>query len=67
DDWLRLATLGGAEALGLDHELGSLTEGKCAEMACARLDGLGEDERRDSDLVLLALVEGRLAVGALPA
>lgn len=67
DEWLRLATLDGAEALGLGHELGSLTEGKCAEMACVRLDRLGEVERRDASLVLLALVEGRLAVGGVPA
>ncbi|MGH2515396.1 MAG: amidohydrolase family protein, partial [Ktedonobacterales bacterium] len=65
-DWLRLGTLGGAEALGVARELGSLAEGKCADMACASLDGLSEDQRSDADLVLLALVEGRLSVGALP-
>lgn len=65
-DWLRLATLGGAEALGIAHELGSLSAGKLAALAYAPLDGLGEKQRRDANLVLLALVEGRLSVGALP-
>ena len=34
---LRLATLNGAEALGLAHEIGSLAEGKSADIACADL------------------------------
>lgn len=65
-DWLRLATQGGAEALGLADDLGSLTEGKFAALARAPLTGLSEVERRDADLVLLALVEGRISVSALP-
>lgn len=43
---LRLATMGGAEALRLDATIGSLTPGKQADLAAFRLDGLsapGED------------------------
>ena len=64
-DWLRLATLGGAEALGVERDLGSLAEGKRADLACASLVGVSERERQDPDLVLLALVEGRITVGAV--
>ena len=35
---LRLATLGGAEAMGLDGQIGSLTPGKQADMIAVRLD-----------------------------
>jgi cytosine/adenosine deaminase-related metal-dependent hydrolase len=36
---LELATLGGARALGLDHELGSLVPGKAADLAVISLSG----------------------------
>jgi cytosine/adenosine deaminase-related metal-dependent hydrolase len=36
-DALRLATLGGASALGLEHEIGSLTPGKQADMVIVAL------------------------------
>jgi cytosine/adenosine deaminase-related metal-dependent hydrolase len=69
---LRMATLGGAEALGLAKEIGSLTRGKKADLCVVRLDGLhttptAEDNpvpalvysSRASD-VALTMVEGRV-------
>jgi cytosine/adenosine deaminase-related metal-dependent hydrolase len=38
---LRLATIGGAQCLGRESELGSLEPGKLADVAVWRLDGLG--------------------------
>ncbi len=46
---LRLATLGGADALGLANELGSLEPGKLAALACVPLDELSPAERGDAD------------------
>jgi 5-methylthioadenosine/S-adenosylhomocysteine deaminase len=60
-DLLRLATLGGAAALGFDGELGSLAAGKAAELAWASLDGLAPGERETADAALAALCAGRLA------
>lgn len=39
-DALHMATLGGAEALGIAKEVGSLTRGKKADLCVVRLDGL---------------------------
>ncbi|MEO6503994.1 MAG: 8-oxoguanine deaminase [Jatrophihabitantaceae bacterium] len=39
---LRMATMGGAQCLGRDAELGSLEPGKLADVAVWRLDGLGQ-------------------------
>ena len=36
---LELGTLGGAQALGLDSEVGSLVPGKCADLAVVSLAG----------------------------
>lgn len=37
---LKIATLGGAKAMGMDHEIGSLLPGKAADMAAVRLDDI---------------------------
>jgi 5-methylthioadenosine/S-adenosylhomocysteine deaminase len=37
---LRMATINGAKALGLDTQIGSLEVGKCADMVAVRLDSL---------------------------
>jgi 5-methylthioadenosine/S-adenosylhomocysteine deaminase len=71
-DILRMATLGGAAALGLEKEVGSLTRGKRADVCIVRLDGLhvtptAEDNPvaalvygcRASDVVL-TMVDGRV-------
>ncbi len=46
-DALRLATLGAAQALGRDHELGSLTVGKRADLAVVSLSGTPYDPIED--------------------
>ena len=77
---LHLATLGGATALGLDGEIGSLAPGKRADLCVVRLDGLhhapAEDDpvaalvysARASD-VALTMAGGRVLydAGAFPA
>ncbi|HEY7340619.1 MAG TPA: amidohydrolase family protein [Ktedonobacterales bacterium] len=62
---LRLATLGGTDALGLADELGTLEPGKLAAMACIPLDALTPTEQADANAVLAAMVAGRIKPEAL--
>ena len=64
---LRLATLNGALALGVDAHLGSLEPGKDAEMAFASLGPLDERARADSTGVLQAWADGSIRPTALRA
>lgn len=41
--WLRMATLAGAAALGLDSDIGSLTSGKRADVIAVRCDAAPDD------------------------
>jgi 5-methylthioadenosine/S-adenosylhomocysteine deaminase len=71
-DALRLATLGGAEALGMASEVGSLARGKRADLCVVRLDGLhlapAADDSPEAALVYgarasdvyLAMADGRV-------
>ncbi len=58
-DALRMATLGGAEALGLDSEIGSIEPGKSADLACIDLGTLNSQPLYDpvSQLVYTARAE----------
>ena len=70
---IEMATIGGARVLGLDKEIGTLTEGKQADMVCLAIDGPHATPIFDpwSHLVFAArssdvrhvLVHGRLVVG----
>lgn len=62
---LRLATLGGADALGVSDELGSLQPGKLARFAFAPLGGLDAAARATSSDALAAVMSGRVALGPL--
>lgn len=55
---LRAATIDGAKALGMDHEVGSLEEGKLADLFV--VDGNPLENLRDSDKVNMVMVNGRL-------
>ena len=69
---LRMATLGGATALGLEGEIGSLRHGKRADLCVVRLDGLHmtptADDSPEAALVysarasdvLMTMVDGRV-------
>src|SRR5215211_340640 len=78
-EWLRLATMGGARALGIDGEIGSLEADKEADMIAvdprlvAPVDGIDSDDpaeimsrlafRPHADMVRLAWVRGRALDG----
>jgi cytosine/adenosine deaminase-related metal-dependent hydrolase len=64
-EMLRLATLGGADALGLAHELGSLEPGKLARFASAALAGLDADARATPDAALQAVMAGQATLRAV--
>ncbi|HXF42977.1 MAG TPA: amidohydrolase family protein [Pyrinomonadaceae bacterium] len=55
---LRLATLGGAEALGLSDSVGSIEEGKLADLAVFGLDGLHQTPLGDIEAALAFSTRG---------
>ncbi|MFN1835144.1 amidohydrolase family protein [Balneola sp. MJW-20] len=55
---LRTATLNGAHYLGMDHEIGSLEEGKLADLVI--LDNNPLEDIRNTDSVTHTMVNGRL-------
>ncbi len=62
---LRLATLGGADALDIANDLGSLEPGKLALFASAALDELSSADRATPATALAAVMAGRATLGAL--
>ncbi|MFH5831881.1 amidohydrolase family protein [Halalkalibaculum sp. DA3122] len=55
---LRTATINGARYIGMDHELGSLEEGKLADLVV--LDGNPLENIRNTEQVAYTLINGRL-------
>ncbi len=55
---IKVATLNGAKYLGLDGELGSIEEGKLADLAVLARNPL--DDIRNTESVELVMVNGRL-------
>jgi cytosine/adenosine deaminase-related metal-dependent hydrolase len=60
-DALRLATLGGAAALGIEDRVGALEPGMDADLACFRLDGARTVPSGDPEAAALFALSGRSA------
>ncbi|HWU19745.1 MAG TPA: amidohydrolase family protein [Devosia sp.] len=56
---IRMATIDGAKALGLDHEIGSLEIGKAADIIAVDMRGPGYSETPDIETVLVYSGSGR--------
>jgi 5-methylthioadenosine/S-adenosylhomocysteine deaminase len=56
---IRMATIEGAKALGLDHEVGSLEIGKAADIIAVDMRGPGYSETPDIETVLVYSGSGR--------
>ncbi|HVY51848.1 MAG TPA: amidohydrolase [Devosia sp.] len=56
---LRMATIEGARALGLDHEIGSLEPGKAADIVAVDIGGPGYSETPDPETLLIYSGSGR--------
>ncbi len=65
-EWISMATTGGAQALGLDGEIGTIEPGKRADLAAVSLNNPGADpyeyllHEAGPERVLLTMVNGRL-------
>jgi cytosine/adenosine deaminase-related metal-dependent hydrolase len=65
EDIVRMATLGGSQALGLDHEIGSLEPGKRADCIAVPLPGkdtgnLSSDLLRETKSCIMNMVNGNI-------
>ncbi|UJW84997.1 amidohydrolase family protein [Devosia sp. SL43] len=58
-DLVRMATIDGARALGLDHETGSLEAGKAADIIAIDISGAGYSETPDLETLLVYSGSGR--------
>jgi 5-methylthioadenosine/S-adenosylhomocysteine deaminase len=56
---VRMATIEGAKALGLDHEIGSLEAGKAADVIAIDISGPGYSETPDPETLLVYSGSGR--------
>ena len=56
---VRMATIDGARALGLDHEIGSIETGKAADIIAIDLSGPGYSETPDVETLLVYSGSGR--------
>lgn len=58
-DLIRMATIEGAKALGLDHEIGSLEAGKAADIVAFDFSGPGYSETPEPETLLIYSGSGR--------